>query len=59
MRLEGGGLRLEAKDEMSKFKIKMEKSREDGKTSSERELSKKYVHRLLAGFPGGTLKNFG
>jgi hypothetical protein len=28
---------------------------ESGKTSSEREWSKKYVHGLLAGFPGGTL----
>jgi hypothetical protein len=42
---------------MSKFKWR--NLWESGKTSSEREWSKKYVHGLLAGFPGGTLKNFG
>jgi hypothetical protein len=50
---------LNHKIQMSKFKVQMEKSWESGKTSSEREWSKKYVHGLLAGFPGGTLKNFG
>jgi hypothetical protein len=44
---------------MSKLEVQMEKSPENGKTSSEHEWSKKYVHGLLAGFPGGTLKNFG
>jgi hypothetical protein len=48
---------LEAEGEI--LKIKVGNPWENGKTSSEREWSKKYVHGLLAGFPGGTLKNFG
>jgi hypothetical protein len=55
---------LEAEGEMSNIKAQMPKSIwrdiwESGKKSSEHEWSKKYVHGLLAGFPGGTLKNFG
>jgi hypothetical protein len=52
-----GGLRLEARGKI--LKIKVGNPWENGKTSSEHEWSKKYVHGLLAGFPGGTLKNFG
>jgi hypothetical protein len=47
----------EAEDKISKFKWRY--LWESGKKSSERQWSKKYVYGLLAGFPGGTLKNFG